>query len=325
MKPAIRLLMPSLLDEHMLKTLAQDGLDMLSKLQTELRKADLTTSDDSNLITSHYQLGSEQYFTAWMLAGENNHEMLSKGRWLRADPVILEATHNGIVCRGNSVLALEESEREEIEMLFNKHFLDDGLVLQFHSESQAYMNIGDNQEARFSPLAKVLGQDISHHLPEGEAGRFWQRILMETQMLLHRAQCNIERTECGEKAISGLWFWGNPNKPAVVNTTIQAEQFYCNDALLRGAFDGQVSGPVIPQLNDLLVGTNSIEIMNSELRNARDQNDVTDWQNRFTYWLENYIFPTINLVKTGEISELELYTETQCYSLKPWHKYRLWR
>ena len=229
----IRLVLPGLFEPHMLQVMEPETKQLHDLLVSQLTKADSSPAKE-DLYQDLYQLGPEHLqYIPWLIGAQQSATKVL----LRADPVILEPTHNGIVCRGNGILHLAQDEQDDIVQLFNDYFQPQGLSLSFLTPYQAVVEITikDMTDANFSPLADVLGQDITHHLPGGRAGRSWQSVLMETQMLLARSETNMQRSEQGEKTVGSLWFWGNTEAPETHGVLSQSV-IYTDHPVLRHAF-----------------------------------------------------------------------------------------
>lgn len=319
MKRQLRFVLPTLFESHMLAALDNQGQQLFSSLKKLLTKADFTESHVDDLLKSHYGLGKDyQEYVPW-LDKDLPH---TESPILRADPVILEPTHNGIVCRGNDILHLALDEQDEIQELFNEHFAQDGLKLTFYSPCKAIIEIGEQQPADFSTLNEVLGQDISHHLPSGASGAYWQSVLLETQMLLHRAKCNLDRTEIGEKTVGSLWFWGSINKPEQpVGLTV--DDLYSDSPLLCNAFPEHFNE--LTSFEAILTSADNCEVHTSKLELACLQNDTVTWSQVASHWISNYLVPALSAVNSGQLKQVQLVTEEGGYLYKSLHKYRFWR
>ncbi len=317
----LRLVIPGLFEPHMLSVMEPAARALHDMMSDQLLKADHQRNNVSDIYQSLYQLGPEHmHYVPWSTA-------LPEGissPCLRADPVILQATHNGIVCRGNDILHLAQDEQEEITALFNDYFKERGLHIRFISSSQGLVELEDPSlcDIDVSPLANILGQDITHHLPSGPAGREWQTILMETQMLLARSECNIMRTEQGEKTVGSLWFWGRCDHPAKTPVLSRTALFSDHPVLLNAFPD---KAKAVPEFPELLSLKGDVDIVTAELERFCLQNDVSSWQSAMTHAIENLVLPAIDALSNRQLKSLELVSESDQYLLSPWHKLRFWR
>ena len=322
-----RLIVPGLFEAPMLQTLVGDAKHLHNQLITELKKSDQNDEQKSDLYYDLFGLSSlQRQYVSWLVPSE----LVTEQVMFRADPVILQPTHNGILCRGNDILHLDPDEQKDIETTFNEYFSERGLALKFYSPAEAvvYLPSGDDlADVAFSSLAEVLGQDLTHHLPQGNHGNEWQTILMETQMLLHRTETNQQRAETGEKTVGSLWFWGT-NDLSDGNVKMDAAHIFTDSTLLHNAFLNKQHRQNIAQLTSLdqaLDCTGTVDVVIEQLELASLQNDPQRWQNAFESVCNDWLVPAIEAVNNKSITHLEIVTETAHYTLKPWHKLRFWR
>jgi hypothetical protein len=301
------------------QALLQEGREYAAQLENRLKRADQASHDYPDLYATEFGLDSSHLeYVPWLTQTENNVNCL------RADPVILEPTHNGILCRGNEILHLAQDEREEIESLFNQHFSVDGLKLSLDSPSTGIVEIAEQPPAEFASLKQVLGQDISNYLPGGPAGGYWQQVLMETQMLLHRAECNINRREQGEKTIDSLWFWGKTEQPAAVSQP-QNSRLYSDHPVVQQAFGLPGEHAQIPDIKQLIDTQQPATVHTWQLEKSVIQFDTTTWEQSYIRCLDSLLFPALQAVKDSQLKCLEIITEDRQYTARAWHRWRFWR
>ena len=323
MTTRLRLLVPGLFEASMLQTLIADAKQLHNQLIAGLKQADYADLKSGDLYAEHYHLTEQQrQYVPWLVPVE----LRSKQLMFRADPVILQPTHNGILCRGNDILHLDPDEQRDIETTFNDYFAERGLTLTFYAPAEAIVTIAPEHaelaDVAFSSLAQVLGQDLTHHLPTGVSGRDWQTILMETQMLLHRTETNQQRTESGEKTVGSLWFWGC-NNPDSTELTLNSDMLFTDSRLLLSAFADRATK--LGEFQQTLTHSGSVDVVIEQLAQASLQNDPQRWQNAFASVVKHYIFPALQAISDKSLSQLEILSETAHYTLKPWHKLRFWR
>jgi len=129
--------------------------------------------------------------------------------WLRCDPAHLRAdlAHGRMLACGD--LGLRPAEVEQLTAALRPLFGDEGMTLSAPHPTRWYLQVA--AEARmpeFVPPAKVLGDDVLAHMPQGDEGKRWCRLLNEAQVILHNHPINAERAEHGQLAANSLWFWG---------------------------------------------------------------------------------------------------------------------
>ncbi len=140
--------------------------------------------------------------------------------WLRADPawVVADAVTLRLLACGN--LDLSPADSEQLARSLKPLFGDAGFLLEATTPSRWYLRCpGGATLPAFAAPQAALGDDVARHLPEGEAGRRWQHILNEAQVILHNHPLNVERVRRGVPPVNSLWFWGAGMLPDWVRTT----------------------------------------------------------------------------------------------------------
>jgi hypothetical protein len=140
--------------------------------------------------------------------------------WLRADPawVAADAVTLRLLACGN--MDLSPAESEQLARSLKPLFGDAGFPLEATTPSRWYLRCPRGAQLPvFSPPEAALGDDVAGHLPEGDAGRRWQHLLNEAQVILHNHPLNAERARRGLAPVNSLWFWGAGVLPDWVKTT----------------------------------------------------------------------------------------------------------
>ena len=139
--------------------------------------------------------------------------------WLRADPawVVADAVTLRLLACGN--MDLSPAESGELARSLKPLLGDAGFLLEATTPSRWYLRCPSGAKLpAFSPPQAALGDDVARHLPEGDAGRRWQHLLNEAQVILHNHPLNAERTRRGLPPVNSLWFWGAGTLPEWVRT-----------------------------------------------------------------------------------------------------------
>jgi hypothetical protein len=172
--------------------------------------------------------------------------------WLRADPawVMADAVTLRLLACGN--MDLSASDSDQLARALKPLFGDAGFLLEPATPSRWYLRCpAGAQLPAFSPPRAALGDDIAHHLPEGESARRWRHLLNEAQVILHNHPVNAERTRRGAAPVNSLWFWGAGQLPDWVRTTFSVAM--SNDDIVLAL--ARLAGiPVVGTLADALDG-----------------------------------------------------------------------
>lgn len=233
------------------------------------------------------------------------------GTWLRADPahVRADAMTGRVMAIGN--LGLDANELGDVSALLTPWFAAQGFkFLPAHPE-RWYLRVPDAMALpQFAPPEAVLGADLRHLLPEGDAGRVWRQLLNESQMLLHHAAFNQARHRRGAIALNSLWFWGAARLP--VELGIAAARVATSDPLLEGAIRLAGIEPV-SYAQAAPCGPDSSAI---DLRGLDDLDALeADW-----------LRPDFRALQRRRIDALSVsFSDGSGVTLDPWQAWRVWR
>ena len=157
----------------------------------------------------------------------------ANGSWLRADPCHLQPDHAGVRLFGIGTLGLTGAEATELSRALRPLFGDDGFELSLPHPDRWYLRLPTGTKLPpFAHPADALGADLREHLPEGELGRRWRKLLGEAQVLMHNHPVNAARTARGVAPANSVWFWGGGPRPDWVRTSFA--EIASDDPLLHG-------------------------------------------------------------------------------------------
>lgn len=151
--------------------------------------------------------------------------------WLCADPASVEADMASarVLACGN--ITLTEAESVALSEPLRPLLGDSGMQLQTTSLSRWHVRLAHGSPVPvFSTPGQVLGDDLIHHLPEGDEGRRWRQIFNEVQIVLHQHPLNRQRHEHGRMVVNSLWLWGGGSLPGWVKA--QVHQVFADDVLV---------------------------------------------------------------------------------------------
>ncbi len=230
------------------------------------------------------------------------------GYWLRADPVHIETGRDRLIMTGGAGLDVCADEAGELCTLINAHLAGDGLRLIAPSPSRWYFRWPQAPEVCFAPLPVVIGDDLFHHMPGGEAGRRWRRLLNEIQMLCHDSPVNRARGAQGRLAISGVWIWGGGELPAAAACDYGA--VWSDDPLARGlALNAGVEVADLPQDGaDFLrrAGGGAHLVVIEGLDEAGRLGALELWRERLQALERDWFAPLAAALRAGDIESLTI-------------------
>jgi len=260
---------------------------------------------------------------------------------LRADPVMLTATHNGILCRGNRVLNLTTQERESLELLINEYLDEQLMQFKWLDENSGCLLVAQQCLSRFTTLNDVIGQDISQRLAVGEDEKKWHSLMNDLQMVLHNCDVNMKRAELGEPQLTGFWIWGdttfdeqllNQKDSNSIAKSSDTPQLYTDSLPLKAIIPDVI---FLEQLNDEFSleclkhsdhSKHNVCIYVSEFADVFYQNDVDCYKSLCDKWLGHWLKPALNKLSKGKLHSISLITaDGYQYTLGAHSGYCFWR
>ncbi|HET7843192.1 MAG TPA: phosphoglycerate mutase [Xanthomonadales bacterium] len=215
------------------------------------------------------------------------------GAWLRADPCYLQPDHAGVRLFGFGTLALTAAEAAELARALRPLFGDDGFELSLPHPDRWYLRLPTGAKLpRFAHPGDALGADLHDHLPEGELGKRWRRLLGEAQVILHNHPVNAERAARGALPANSVWFWGGGARPDWVRTA--ATLVASDDPSLHGL--ATIAGTTSRLLDPALAVADGQGLRLLDLRGEADVATLErDW-----------LAPAVAHLRAGGIASLEL-------------------
>jgi hypothetical protein len=131
--------------------------------------------------------------------------------WIRADPVHLAATRNGLVLQAGLGLSQDEADRLVAEL--SEALAQDGWLLKAPRPERWYLKPPAAPAITTTPLAGTIGRDVHPLLPQGRDRKAWHTHLNEFQILLHTSPVNAAREARGALSANSVWFWGGGRLP----------------------------------------------------------------------------------------------------------------
>jgi hypothetical protein len=190
----------------------------LPALETLLARGSLTRFPGGSLeqwLATAFRIAPERDLPLAALSLRGDGVDPGRSCWIQADPVHLEVRRDALALAAAGQLDITAREATEITAALNAHFAPEGLAFQATLPHRWYARLAAAPRIRTTPTAEVNGLSIAAHLPVGEDGARWRRLMNEAQMLLHGLPCNAAREERGRPAINSIWFWGAGHLPEV--------------------------------------------------------------------------------------------------------------
>jgi hypothetical protein len=231
--------------------------------------------------------------------------------WLRADPSYVQAdmTSGRMLACGDMGLSTDDCDAllQPLRPLFG----NEGFPISAPVPQRWYLMLPrDSKPPQCSPPDEVLGDDLHAHMPEGEPGRRWRRLLNEAQVILHNHPLNAQRIARGLPPVNNLWFWGGGVLPDHVRTDYR--DVFGEEALLRGLgkLAGVIVQPVPARLGTSPVGQDTL----IDLRGVRELAVLErDW-----------LLPAVSALRKADSLLLD-FADGARYTIRRGQQWRFWR
>ncbi|MBS0583770.1 MAG: phosphoglycerate mutase [Proteobacteria bacterium] len=246
--------------------------------------------------------------------------------WLRADPafVMADAVTLRLLQSGN--MGLHGAEVEAFAEALRPLFGDAGMPFDAPHPQRWYLRCERGAKLpRFSSPDDALGDDLAHHLPEGDDARRWRGLLNEAQIVLTQHPLNAQRVRRGLPPVNSLWIWGAGVLPESVRCEFNR---VCSDdevvtALARLARVGDVCG-----LGEAASLFPAALASSASARSGEESSILIDLgRHRDGERLEReWLAPIDAALRGRRVGTLNLLFESgeRCV-VKPVHRWRFWR
>ncbi|AXE33287.1 hypothetical protein [Chromobacterium phragmitis] len=248
------------------------------------------------------------------------------GDWLFADPVHLRVDRDRALLADVGVMTVSGDEAAGLTAALNEHFGEDGLT--FHPTQPGRWLLHSNKplRARFTPLWDVVGEDINRHLPQGEDGLAWSRMLNELQMLLYTQPLNDDRELRGDLAINSVWLWGEGDPGA---WRAPAPRLLADDeALLPLARLTGMQTDAAPYAFDGLEAGEDALLALDTLQAAAQYRDPWGWREGLERLERDWFAPMLSALRQRKLEQLTLIATGPAgfeLTLKPSDLWRFWK
>lgn len=244
--------------------------------------------------------------------------------WLRADPVHLSPDRDQLVLFDASALSLEADEATALVESCNKLLAEDGLQLHAATPDRWYLQSPAAIDLQTVPVMAVAGRYLQYYLPQGQDASRWLSLSTELQMLLHQAPVNAAREAAGRLPVNGLWFWGAGALPEKVEGGWQA--VIADEPVARGL--AELDGLAAQELASGTAGlapTGASLVVYTALAEALRSGDLAVWQQALAQFEQRFLEPALQQLRSVELGELIIETDTLRLSLNRRDLARFWR
>lgn len=233
--------------------------------------------------------------------------------WLRADPAHVQADMGAGRLMACGELGLSQVESDSLVAAMRPMFGDEGFPISAGTTTRWYLMLPrETRLPEFVAPAQVLGDDIFPHLPEGDAGRRWRRLMSEAQILLHQHPVNVARAARGAPTANSLWIWGGGALPDHVRS---AHRVVSSDESLLQAL-AHASGTALMSLAQTRFDRIQVAGALVDLRGLRDLGVLErDW-----------IAPALRVLRDAACDSIVLdFEDGRRCEYQARHRWRIWR
>lgn len=232
--------------------------------------------------------------------------------WLRADPVHIKVSREGLHLVDSGLFDLSADEAQGFIDALNAQFADSGLTFVAPHPKRWYVRCGEPPAIATHAVSEVAGKEVQRHLPDGEQALDWHRKFNEAQMLLHAHPANEAREERGEPAVNSVWFWGGGTTPAVPGhhfATVSSDDTAAT--ALAAAADIPVRA-LHPDGNTFVAcaSTTGSELPHlaflPQLASAVTYDDAGAWRERIERLETDWFSPLLAALRSGRLAQIDI-------------------
>ncbi|MBB5208255.1 phosphoglycerate mutase [Chiayiivirga flava] len=292
-------------------------------LQRLLARGDSSTVPDGAAAQMHAAFDIvPRHLSPAALSREHDARDAALNAWLRADPGHVRADMGMGRLLACGDLGLTPDEVEALLKPLRPLFGDEGFPISAPHPGRWYLMLPrEVQLPAFAAPDAVLGDDLYNHLPQGEPGRRWRRLLNEAQVILHNHPVNAARAAQGRVTVNTLWFWGGGTLPGSVRSAWTT--LHSGDPVLRA-----LAGLAAMSVADLDTGDGDradagvVEVGHIDAGTMLDLRDVRDRAALERRWLA----PLFAQQRRGRLDTIELlFADGLRVRYAPAHRWRFWR
>jgi hypothetical protein len=218
--------------------------------------------------------------------------------WMRADPVHLRVSHDGLILAGDSGFDVSSEEAAAFLETLNRHF-GEAMFFQALEPTRWHVRLPQAPDMQTTPPSHTRETPIHDQLPRGPDAIPFQARMNEAQMLLHEHPVNAARETRGEPVLNSIWFWGGGTMEGPGTRPFSAA--FGRDPLVRGlALAAGISASALPKdAGALLTAASSEGVVLAAFDPPRGTEEVAALERD---WFE----PLLAALSSGRIGMLTL-------------------
>lgn len=242
---------------------------------------------------------------------------VTKGYWLRADPVHLMMQRDSMSLIEPIPQAMQPSEAQALMHTLNQHFAGDGLNFVLGKSGAWYVCLAQAPQLSTTLPRVALGKNVYTFMPQGVEASRWLAIMNEVQMLWFEHPVNVARVAAGQYEVNSVWFSGGGEWPNALPTLhTPPDLMLSNNVLHQGlAHRFNITHQAQPSHMNELLQTTKNKIQLALMPDAQLD--------------EQWFKPLVAAIQQRKIKQLTLnigfYEKTLAVTVKPIDLMRFWR
>ena len=135
--------------------------------------------------------------------------------WICAQPVHLTVNRDELILLPPAQLHLRDTQSRSLFASIEAHCADHGLQMRYIEADMWCIGSPRVHDLSTSEIQCVEGRSVGTALPNGGDAPWWQRLIVELQMVLHEHPVNVTRESNGEVPVNSVWIWGGGLMPQI--------------------------------------------------------------------------------------------------------------
>ncbi len=225
---------------------------------------------------------------------------------LLVQPVSLQVQRDRVFL--SEIVRLSAEEYEVLSDLFNQHFAEEGIkFIQSTTQQYWFIELGAALQCNTYLAQKAIYQDVHPFKLKGLDAKMFNKIMNETQMLLHEHPINERRQAQQKAAVNSVWCSGNARFSVDPEKRVSA--LVGQGALIKG-LARYCQLPLLADFHSLNQLPEHVLVLSETMHGV-------DWNQLF------------QMVKKRTVNQLTIYLPNMNHTLQiqlsPWDCWKFWK
>ena len=223
----------------------------------------------------------------------NYPKQAEQGCWFIVNPVHLHIAQNHLVLSDHRQLALPESESRQLFDAALPLCQEAGVQLIYGDAHTWFLRADEWADFITSTPDAACGHNIEIWSVKGRKELAWRKLQNEIQMQWYIHPLKEQREARGDKAVNGLWIWGNSTMSSYTPATHENRKQAASSGSTAGTAGELINKPGILVLD--------------QLSTAALAGDWANWLDMMTELENNWFVPLRSALKNRKLSLLSLH------------------